>query len=181
MADGGEIVWFMPRRRGVLPLDGRFHVPHGLRRALARKPFEVRWNTAFEDVVKGCADREETWIDDTILRSYVGLHELGYAHSVECWDGEGLQGGLYGVAIGRAFCGESMFSRKTGASKVALVHLVEELRSRRFLLLDTQWMTPHLAQFGGEEISADEYARRLAEALRGQDPVPPLLGPGLPR
>jgi leucyl/phenylalanyl-tRNA--protein transferase len=113
-----------------------------------------------------CADREETWIDDGILESYCVLHELGYAHSVECWDADGLQGGLYGVALGKAFFGESMFSRKTDASKVALVYLVERLRNHGFVLLDTQWMTDHLRQFGGYEIPREQYLAKLQEALR---------------
>jgi leucyl/phenylalanyl-tRNA--protein transferase len=113
----------------------------------------------------GCADRDETWIDSGIVESYCELHRLGFAHSVECWDADGLQGGLYGVAIGRAFFGESMFSRKTDASKIALVHLVERLISQGFTLLDTQWLTTHLATFGGYEVPRREYLKRLAEAV----------------
>jgi leucyl/phenylalanyl-tRNA--protein transferase len=179
MADEGELTWFSPILRGVIPLDERFHIPHGLRRALKRGPFEVRWDSSFRETMKGCAERERTWIDATILESYCLLHRLGYAHSVECHDADGLQGGLYGVALGRAFFGESMFSRKTDASKIALVALVEELRARGFELLDTQWMTTHLKTFGGEEISRDEYQRRLKRALGAQDKLssPPLLGP----
>jgi leucyl/phenylalanyl-tRNA--protein transferase len=179
MADEGELTWFSPILRGVIPLDERFHIPHGLRRALKRRPFEVRWDSSFRETMKGCAERERTWIDATILESYCLLHRLGYAHSVECHDADGLQGGLYGVALGRAFFGESMFSRKTDASKIALVALVEELRARGFELLDTQWMTTHLKTFGGEEISRDEYQRRLKRALGAQDKLssPPLLGP----
>jgi len=177
MADDGEVLWFSPVQRGILPLDGGFRVPHGLRRTLRKHPFEVRWNTAFEAVMRGCADRPDTWIDERIVRSYVSLHELGFAHSVECWDQDGLQGGLYGVAMGRAFFGESMFSRKTDASKVALVHLVEELRARRFEMLDTQWMTPHLRQFGGTEITRDQYAAWLAKALGPTPWLAPVLGP----
>jgi leucyl/phenylalanyl-tRNA--protein transferase len=165
MAQDGEILWFSPERRGVIPLDDGFHIPHGLRRALKKKPFEVRWNTAFRDVMRGCAARDETWIDGRILDSYCELHKLGFAHSVECWDADGLQGGLYGVALGRAFFGESMFSRKTDASKIALVSLVGELRRRKFELLDTQWLTPHLTQFGTEEIPRQAYLRRLKHAL----------------
>lgn len=165
MAEGGELLWFSPLRRGVIPLDERFHVPKGLRRALKKRPFEVRRDTAFEEVVRGCAERAETWIDESIIESYRGLFEIGHAHCFECWDDEGLQGGLYGVSLGRAFFGESMFSRKSDASKIALVHLVEWLRERRCVLLDTQWMTDHLRQFGGFEVSRDEYLERLAEAL----------------
>lgn len=169
MADDGSILWFSPERRGLIPLDGRFHIPHGLKRALKRKPFEVKWNTAFREVMLACADREETWIDEVILESYCHLHALGFAHSIECWDDEGLQGGLYGVALPGVFFGESMFSRKTDASKIALVSLVENLRERDFKLLDTQWMTPHLRQFGGYEVSRGEYHAALREALRDRE------------
>lgn len=166
MAEDGEILWFSPVHRGIIPLDDRFHVPHGLRRAMKKAPFRVRMDTAFEAVMRGCAEREETWIDDAIVTSYLRLHELGHAHSVECWDDDGLQGGLYGVALGRAFFGESMFSRKTDASKIALVHLVEWLRRGAFELLDTQWMTPHLRTFGGVEVPRARYLKMLASALR---------------
>lgn len=166
MGGEGEIRWFSPEKRGLIPLDGSFHIPHGLRRTLKRQPFEVRWDGAFREVMLACAARPETWIDDTILASYCHLHQLGFAHSVECWDAEGLQGGLYGVALPGVFFGESMFSRKTDASKVALVALVERLRQRGFKLLDTQWMTPHLRQFGGYELSRQEYLVALRETLR---------------
>ena len=180
MADNGELTWFSPLMRGIIPLDDRFHVPHGLARSMKRRPFEVKWNTDFRGTMQGCAERERTWIDVTILESYCLLHRLGYAHSVECHDAEGLQGGLYGVALGKAFFGESMFSRKTDASKVALVGLVEELRARGFELLDTQWLTEHLRRFGGEEIPREEYQRRLKKALGSLQEGfhPPLLGPG---
>jgi len=141
MAEDGEILWFSPEKRGIIPLDERFHLSRGLKKALRKRPFEVRMNTAFKETMLACAEREETWIDETIVGSYVKLHELGCAHSVECWDDEGLQGGLYGVSLGKAFFGESMFSRKTDASKIALVSLVDFLRSEDFILLDTQWMT----------------------------------------
>jgi len=121
MAADGEIGWYQPKMRGLIPLDERFHIPHGLRRALKRRPFELRWNTAFRDVMLACAQREDTRIDGVIVASYEGLHRLGFAHSVECWDEDGLQGGLYGVVLRGAFFGESMFSRKTDASKIALV------------------------------------------------------------
>jgi len=116
-----------------------------------------------------CADRESTWIDDVILESYVELHRLGFAHSVECWDADGLQGGLYGVALGRVFFGESMFSRKTDASKIALVELVRGLRERGFELLDTQWMTDHLRQFGGHEVDREEYLLLLEKAISAHE------------
>ena len=166
MADEGEILWFSPEKRGLIPLDETFHIGHGLARALKRHPFEVRWNTAFRQVMLGCADRKETWIDDVILESYCELHRLGFAHSVECWDADGLQGGLYGVALPGAFFGESMFSRKSDASKIALVHLVTELRRAEFDLLDTQWITPHLRQFGAYEVPRARYHKLLARALR---------------
>jgi leucyl/phenylalanyl-tRNA--protein transferase len=165
MAEDGEILWFSPERRGLIPLDERFHIPHGLAKSLRRRPFEIRWNTAFREVMLGCASREETWIDEVILESYRTLHDLGHAHSVECWDAEGLQGGLYGVALRGVFFGESMFSRKTDASKIALVALVERLREKDFTLLDTQWMTKHLKQFGGYELSRRDYQAALAQAL----------------
>lgn len=165
MAEAGEILWFSPVKRGVLPLDEKFHVPRGLRRALKREPFEVRRDTVFRQVIEACAERRETWIDDVIIESYCHLHELGFAHSIECWDEDGLQGGLYGVSLGRAFFGESMFTRKTDASKIALVHLVEWLREEGYLLLDTQWMTNHLRQFGGEEVPREDYFTLLDEAL----------------
>jgi len=165
MAEDGEILWFSPERRGLIPLDGRFHIPHGLAKSLRRKPFEIRWNTAFREVILGCAAREETWIDEIILDSYCALHAAGHAHSVECWDVDGLQGGLYGVALPGVFCGESMFSLKTDASKIALVALVERLREKEFSLLDTQWMTTHLRQFGGYELSRRAYYAALQNAL----------------
>jgi leucyl/phenylalanyl-tRNA--protein transferase len=161
MAEAGEILWFSPTQRGIIPLDDRFHIPRGLKKALSKKPFEIRFDTAFREVMKGCAERDETWIDPVILESYCRLHDLGHAHSVECWDSDGLQGGLYGVVLGKAFFGESMFSRKTDASKIALVALVELLRNKGFLLLDTQWMTEHLRTFGGIEIGRTQYNRRL--------------------
>ncbi len=168
MADDGEILWFSPVNRGLIPLDDGFHIPHGLKRSLRKRPFEVRIDTAFREVIEGCSTREETWIDPVIVESYCQLHELGFAHSVECWDEGGLQGGLYGVALERVFFGESMFSRKTDASKIALVALVGWLREREFLLLDTQWMTEHLRQFGGREVPREEYLRMLEVALRGE-------------
>ena len=166
MAEEGEVLWFSPLLRGMIPLDENFHVPHGLERRLRNNPFEIRIDTAFRQVMENCGQREETWIDPVIIDSYCELHDLGFAHSVECWDEEGLQGGLYGVSLGKAFFGESMFSKKTDASKVALVHLVEWLRRRGVILLDTQWMTDHLRQFGGVEIPREEYLKLLDEALQ---------------
>jgi leucyl/phenylalanyl-tRNA--protein transferase len=169
MAEDGEILWFSPERRGLIPLDSRFRIPHGLRRTLKRGLFEVRWNTAFREVMLACAERKETWIDEVILKSYCALHEEGFAHSVECWDADGLQGGLYGVALAGVFFGESMFHRKTDASKVALVALVETLREKNFQLLDTQWMTDHLRLFGGYELPRREYLAQLQAALEATE------------
>lgn len=169
MAEDGEILWFSPERRGLIPLDSRFRIPHGLRRTLKRGLYEVRWNTAFREVMLACAERKETWIDEVILESYCALHEEGLAHSVECWDADGLQGGLYGVTLAGVFFGESMFHRKTDASKVALVALVETLREKNFHLLDTQWMTEHLRQFGGYELPRREYLVQLQAALEAPE------------
>jgi leucyl/phenylalanyl-tRNA---protein transferase len=168
-ADDPELFWVDPTRRGVLPLDA-FHVPRRLARLIRQDRFEVRCDTAFEAVMRGCAESSEkrpnTWINGKILRLYQALFARHAAHSVECWlDGE-LAGGLYGVSLGAAFFGESMFSRVTDASKVALVDLVGRLRLGGFRLLDTQFLTPHLAQFGGIEISRARYHRLLSEALR---------------
>lgn len=165
--EDGEIGWFSPDPRGVLPLeDGGFRVPHGLRRTLKRNPFKIRLNTVFRDVMAQCAAREETWINSVILDSYSALHEAGLAHSVEVWHDDDLVGGLYGVAIGSAFFGESMFHTVTDASKVALVFLVQRLRERGYQLLDLQWTTPHLCTFGAVNISRRNYLDRLAEAMR---------------
>jgi leucyl/phenylalanyl-tRNA--protein transferase len=172
MADAREdtrVFLIDPERRGVIPLD-RFHIPRRLARTVRAEPFEIRTDTAFAQVVAACAaaapDRAETWINDPIERLYGELHAQGHAHSVECWlDGE-LVGGLYGVALQGAFFGESMFSRRTDASKVALVHLVARLIAGGFALLDTQFLTEHLSRFGAEEIPRREYQKRLARALR---------------
>lgn len=162
----GTIGWFSPDPRAIIPLDDRFHVAHGLRRTLQRKFFEITVDQDFPAVLRACADREEgTWISPQIYSSYCRLHKLGHAHSVEVWRGEELVGGLYGVSIGAAFFGESMFHRATDASKVALVALVERLRERGFVLLDTQWQTPHLRQFGTCEIPRTEYLRILERAV----------------
>src|ERR1700704_5242600 len=168
-ADDPELFWVDPRWRGVIPLDA-FHVPRRLRRVVRQGHFTVRCDTAFEAGMRGCAEasdkRPNTWINDEILQLYAGLFARGAAHSVECWHEGELAGGLYGVSLGAAFFGESMFSRVTDASKVALVHLVARLRLGRYRLLDTQFLTPHLAQFGAIEISRARYHRLLAEALR---------------
>ncbi len=164
-AASGEIEWFSPDPRAIIPL-GEFHVPHGLRRALSRKIFEIRVNTRFADVILSCSQRDDTWINPEIIESYMRLHDLGHAHSIEAWQDGELAGGLYGVAIGGAFFGESMFHRVTDASKIALCGLVERLRKRKFLLLDTQWLTPHLEQFGCVEIPRGDYVRLLARAIQ---------------
>jgi leucyl/phenylalanyl-tRNA--protein transferase len=181
-ATDAEVFWVDPTRRGILPLD-RFHVPRRLARVVRQGRFAVRCDTAFADVMLGCGEasdkRPNTWINDEIVRLYTGLFESGSAHSVECWLDDELVGGLYGVSLGAAFFGESMFSRVTDASKVALVHLVEQLRVGEFRLLDTQFMTPHLEQFGGLEISRSRYHRLLAEALRHRAVFPRELGGGV--
>jgi leucyl/phenylalanyl-tRNA--protein transferase len=164
--EDGEIGWFSPDPRGVLPLDA-FRVPARLARIVRQGRFEVAIDRAFADVMRACAAgrAEGTWISDEILEAYAALHRLGIAHSVETWRRGELVGGLYGVHLGGAFFGESMFHRATDASKVALVALVDRLRRRGFRLLDIQWTTPHLEQFGAVAIPRREYLRRLRQAL----------------
>jgi len=171
MADeSGTISWYSPDPRGVMPLD-TFHVPSRLQRTLRRSTLQVKIDAAFADVMRACAEAEReseeggTWISEEIIASYCALHTLGYAHSVEVRDGDRLVGGLYGVALGGAFFGESMFHTVTDASKIALVALIERLRARGFTLLDTQWVTPHLEQFGAIEIPRPEYLQRLEASL----------------
>lgn len=171
MADAREdesVFLVDPEKRGVIPLDG-FHVSRRLARTVRGNPFDIRFDTAFPQVVLECAaakpGRAETWINGAIEDLYAQLFEIGHAHSVECWHEGRLVGGLYGVSLGGAFFGESMFSRQTDASKVALVHLVARLIADGFQLLDTQFITEHLTQFGTEEIPRAEYQRRLARAL----------------
>ena len=159
-----SIQWFSPDPRAILPLED-FHVPHALRRLVRKKVFETTIDNAFSKVIEACAKREDTWINLEIIESYMRLHQLGCAHSVEAWKEGRLAGGLYGVAVGGVFFGESMFHHVTDASKIALVALVEHLRARKFALLDTQWLTPHLQQFGGIEISRDHYLRLLRRAV----------------
>jgi leucyl/phenylalanyl-tRNA--protein transferase len=166
--EGFRLYWLDPELRGVLPLD-HFHLPRRLARTVLADRYRVTTDTAFEVVIAACAEagprRAETWINPTIERLFVALHGMGHAHSVECWDGTELVGGLYGLAIGGAFFGESMFSRARDASKVALVHLVARLRMGGFTLLDTQFVTTHLAQFGTREVPRAAYRRSLAEAI----------------
>ncbi|WP_417715156.1 leucyl/phenylalanyl-tRNA--protein transferase [Rhodocista pekingensis] len=168
-AASDELMWFDPPMRGIMPLDG-FHVPRRLRRTVRQQPFTVRCDSDFRGVMEACAEsgpgRPQTWINGEILAAYCRLHELGFAHSVECWSGDRLVGGLYGVALGAAFFGESMFSRETDASKVALVHLVARLKAGGYILLDTQFVTEHLAQFGSVEIPRARYKALLTAALR---------------
>lgn len=161
----GRIMWFSPDPRAIFELDG-LRISRSLRQTLRRGGYETRVNTRFEQVVRACGQRPEgTWISERILRTYLELHRRGFAHSVETWRGDRLVGGLYGVAIGAAFFGESMFHHETDASKVALVRLVERLRTRDFTLLDTQWLTPHLARLGAIEIPRGAYLARLAAAI----------------
>ncbi len=167
--DDEGVFWVSPKRRGIIPLDG-FHVSSRLARTVRRNVFDVRCDTDFRAVVEGCAEsterRQDTWINGKIFQAYSELHDLGYAHSVECWIGDSLVGGLYGVALGGAFFGESMFSRRQDASKVALVHLVARLRYSGYVLLDTQFVTDHLLQFGAIEVPAEEYLRMLDNAIQ---------------
>ena len=167
-ADDPELFWVEPEIRGIIPLDD-FHISKSLAKAMRKKPFEIRFNTAFEAVMAGCAaeapDRPSTWINATIRKLYTELHQIGHAHSVEAWEGKELVGGLYGVSLGAAFFGESMFSRRTNASKICLVHLVERLRPSGFVLLDTQFTTEHLKTFGAIDVPKQEYAKMLDRAV----------------
>ena len=173
-ADSDDVFWVDPDERGIFPLD-QFHVPKKLAKKIKSEPFKVRINTAFQEVMLKCADptdnvdRQNTWINKTILTRYNELHEVGYAHSVECWQDQDLVGGLYGVSLNGAFCGESMFHTVTDASKIALVYLVARLKVGGYRLLDTQFVTDQLSQFGAIEISRKEYRARLKEALFVED------------
>ncbi|AMD59022.1 MULTISPECIES: leucyl/phenylalanyl-tRNA--protein transferase [Agrobacterium] len=167
-ADDPELFWVEPEVRGIIPLNS-FHISKSLAKAMRKKPFDIRFNTAFEAVMAGCAaeapDRPSTWINATIRRLYSELHQIGHAHSVEAWEGKELVGGLYGVSLGAAFFGESMFSRRTNASKICLVHLVERLKASGFVLLDTQFTTEHLKTFGAIDVPKLEYAKMLDVAV----------------
>lgn len=160
----GEIGWYSPDPRAIIDLE-EFKIPRSLRLTIKKGIFEICLNRRFEEVMRACSNREETWISEEIVQSYLVLHRMGFAHSVECWRAGVLVGGLYGVALGGAFFGESMFSRERDASKVALVHLVERMKQREFDLLDTQFLTPHLARFGAKEVPRREYLDRLKRAL----------------
>ncbi|MCC6863299.1 MAG: leucyl/phenylalanyl-tRNA--protein transferase [Rhodobacteraceae bacterium] len=162
--DDPKIHWIDPHYRGILPLDG-FHISRSLRRTILTCGWTVKIDTAFSETVEGCADRPETWINPTIFTLYTFLFTKGFAHSFEVWDGPDLIGGVYGITLGAAFFGESMFSRQKNASKLALAYAVHRLRTGGFNLFDTQFLTPHLASLGGIEIPRSEYHRRLAAAL----------------
>lgn len=164
--DDPELFWVDPRKRGILPING-FHISRSLAKRLRQERYQITRNTAFEDVLSACANRSETWISQEIHDLYCQLHAMGAAHSIEVWCDGDLVGGVYGVAIGRAFCGESMFSTRTDASKVALAWLVDLLQRAGFTLIDTQFLTPHLASLGGVEISRNAYHQKLAHALQG--------------
>jgi leucyl/phenylalanyl-tRNA--protein transferase len=173
--------WVDPRRRAIFPLSG-FHLSRSLRRRIGRADYSVRIDTAFAAVVAACGGREETWINAELSRLYDALFDMGRAHSLEIWDADGLIGGVFGLTLGAAFFGESMFSHRTDASKLALAYLVDRLDVTGFRLFDAQFMTPHLASLGAVEISRDDYRRRLAEALNeapdftaAETPSPQLL------
>ena len=171
-AEDPDVFWVQPRIRGVIPLD-RFHVSRSLAKKIRQKPFDITVNKAFDTVMERCAeatdDRPTTWINPLILSLYKDLHRMGYTHSVEAWQGAELVGGLYGVSLGSAFFGESMFSRRADASKICLVHLVDRLRERKFTLLDTQFTTDHLKTFGAIDIPRKEYEKLLEEAMKSED------------
>ncbi len=170
-AESTELLWFDPPVRALIPLDDRFHVSHSLRKRIRRQPYIITRDKAFGDVMRACAapdplkDRAETWINNQIIDLYTELHRLGYAHSIEAWQDGKLVGGLYGVRLGGAFFGESMFSKAADASKISLAYLVALLRAARFHLLDTQFTTDHLMQFGTFEVDRDDYHKMLADAL----------------
>ncbi|MVA78977.1 leucyl/phenylalanyl-tRNA--protein transferase [Agrobacterium vitis] len=167
-SDDPELFWVEPDLRGIIPLDS-FHYSKSLAKIIRQKPFDIRFDTAFSAVLDKCAepapDRPSTWINQTIRDLYTALFQMGHAHSVEAFEGNELVGGLYGVSLGAAFFGESMFSRRSNASKICLVHLVERLRAQGFVLLDTQFTTEHLKTFGAIDVPKDEYAKMLEEAV----------------
>lgn len=168
MSDGADqesIFWVDPQRRGIIPIDG-LHISRSLARRIRKGGFEVRVNTDFAATVDGCADRTETWINSEIFATYIALHAQGFAHSVEIWRDDQMIGGIFGVALGSAFFGESMFSRAPDGSKLALTYLVSRLRAGRFTLFDTQFTTDHLIRMGGREMPRAAYREALQEALR---------------
>ncbi|PPB81209.1 leucyl/phenylalanyl-tRNA--protein transferase [Albidovulum inexpectatum] len=162
--DDAGLHWIDPRRRGIFPLDG-FHLSRSLRRAIRRGDYQIRTDASFDAVVRACAARPETWINAALERVYAELHACGHAHSLEVWQDGALAGGVFGITLGGAFFGESMFSARTNASKIALAYLVDRLRQAGFTLFDTQFLTPHLASLGAVEIPRAEYHRRLHSAL----------------
>lgn len=166
--DDPELYWFSPEERGVLPLD-TFNLPRGLKRSMRTHEYTITVDTAFEEVIRACGaktkSRDETWINETIVALYTELHRQGHAHSIEVWEKRQLVGGLYGVSLGAAFFGESMFSRATDASKIALVMLIQLLREAGYQLLDTQYVNDHLKQFGVEAVAKKDYIRKLEKAL----------------
>jgi leucyl/phenylalanyl-tRNA--protein transferase len=165
-----RIYWHKPKFRGIIPLDDSFHIPQNLQRLIRLNKYTCTVNQSFNEVINACALNriDETWISQEIIQSYISLHQSGHAHSIETWLDGTLVGGLYGVSLGRAFFGESMFYRATDASKVALVHLVERLRQHKFTLLDSQYLNPHLKQFGAYQISDTEYEILLEKALESE-------------
>ena len=171
--DGHDIHWYQPRERGIIPLDD-FHISRSLRKIIKNNTLSITCNVDFEPVMQACSAiktghltaRDETWINDDIIASYVGLHQLNHAHSVEVWDGDKLVGGLYGVSLGRAFFGESMFSKQPNASKIAMVYLVAMLKHAGFELLDCQYVNDHLLQFGCVALEQDDYIKKLHHAIR---------------
>lgn len=163
--DATELYWFEPPQRAILPLDEGFHLPRSLAKFMKKLPFEVKFDTAFESVIRGCADRKETWINPAIREVFIALHKQGHAHSVETWQNGKLVGGLYGLSIGGAFFAESMFSRVTNASKVCLASLVARLREKHFTLCDVQFHNNHIGQFGVVEIDREDYRTRLKHAI----------------
>lgn len=162
--DDPEIFWVDPKLRGIFPLD-RFHISRSLARTIRKSTFRLTLNRNFAGVVHGCADRDETWINAEIYDLYSQLHKMGHGHSLEVWDGDDLVGGVYGVTLGAAFFGESMFSRRPDASKIALAYLTKHLKNCGFALFDTQFLTPHLASLGATEIERSDYHARLARAI----------------
>jgi leucyl/phenylalanyl-tRNA--protein transferase len=164
--EGVPVDWYYTKSRTLIPLDDRFRYPRSLRRVINKSIFQIKIDTAFEAVVEGCADRQTTWISNQLKAIYFELHQAGWAHSFEAWRGEELAGGILGIAIGGAFIGESMFFRISDSSKVAMVKLVEHLRSRGFLLFDAQLMNPHLQRFGAYEVTDSDYRRMLDIALQ---------------
>jgi leucyl/phenylalanyl-tRNA--protein transferase len=170
-ASDPEVFWVRPETRGIIPLDG-FHIPKSLAKAMRKGRFDIRFDFDFEATIDACAEKREerrsTWINAPIREAYVLLHRMGNAHSVEAWHDGKLVGGLYGVSLGRVFFGESMFSKETDASKICLVHLVERLKARGFVLLDTQFTTEHLKRFGAADVPRGRYEAMLAEALKGE-------------